>query len=227
MMRKVLFVFIMISLAFSVSDYFFSMRSSYKKYESGEYFFRYKATTILAEDPEAWMSNIEAFEEAAARDYSDPKTMLLYGVEDTVWACDPHDGICTVVFDHAVVDELPAKGVKTETYVIDDFPVSNLRFENDDKAYFDGTKKFSFQEYIKYVSGLSDYQLASYHVSDKKMARFTSAKESLIILAAVDLGIVFLLFIFYKSELDTLFDITLVLGALYGVLFEVITMYTR
>ena len=59
------------------------------------------------------------------------------------------------------------------------------------------------------------------------MARFTSAKESLIILAAVDLGIVFLLFIFYKSELDTLFDITLVLGALYGVLFEVITMYTR
>ena len=58
MMRKVLFVFIMISLAFSVSDYFFSMRSSYKKYESGEYFFRYKATTILAEDPQAWTNSV-------------------------------------------------------------------------------------------------------------------------------------------------------------------------
>ena len=227
MMRKVLFVFIMISLAFSVSDYFFSMRSSYKKYESGEYFFRYKATTILAEDPEAWTNSVEAFEEAAARDYSDPKTMLLYGVEDTVWACDPHDGICTVVFSHAVVDELPAKGVKTETYVIDDFPVSNLRFENDDKAYFEGAEKMSFSEYIEYVSGLSEDQLKSYHVSDKKMAGFKSAKNSMIILTLVDLGIFLLLFIFYKSELEGLFDVVLVLGALYGIFFEVISMYIR
>lgn len=227
MMRKVLFIFIIISLAFSASDYFFAMRSSYNKYLSGEYYFRYKATTILAQDPDSWMSSSEAFEEAAARDYSDPKTILLYGGENTVWACNPRDGICTVVFDHAVVDELPAKGIKTETYVIEDFPVSNLRFENDDKAYFEGAKKMSFSEYIEYVSGLSEDQLKSYHVSDKKMAGFKSAKNSMIILTLVDLGIFLLLFIFYNSELEGLFDVVLVLGALYGIFFEVISMYIR
>lgn len=212
MMRKILFAFIVISIVFSVTDYFAAQRSSYNKYLSGEYYFRYKATTILAQEPDSWMDSVEAFEKAAERDYSDTKTMLLYGGVQTVWAGNPHDGVCTVIYGDRVVE---------------DFPVSNLRFENDDETYFYGTKKLDYKEYIEFVNSLTDGELDSERVSDRKMASYKAAKSSMIMLIAVDLAVFVILFFLYRSELDFAFNLVLIVAAVYNILLELISVFIR
>lgn len=212
MKRKILFIIIIISLIFSVTDYFIAKRVSYNKYLSGEYFFRYEATTLLMEDPDAWMNSIEAFNDAASRDYSDTKTMLLYGIEDTVWACNPHDGVCTVIYGDRVVE---------------DFPVSNLKFENDDEAYFYGTKKLDYKEYIEYVDSLTKEQHQSYRLSDRKIADYKYAQTPMFTMSAFVLVLGLVLFLLYRHELDSAIDLVLIMGALFSVIFEVVSRILR
>ena len=212
MKRKVLFIIIIISLIFSVTDYFIAKRVSYNKYQSGEYFFRYEATTLLMEDPGAWMDSIEAFNDAASRDYSDTKTMLLYGIEDTVWACNPHDGICTVIYGDRVVE---------------DFPVSNLKFENDDEAYFYGTKKLDYKEYIEYIDSLTKEQHQSYRLSDRRMADYKYAQTPMFIMSAFVLLLGLVLILLYRHELDSSIDLVLIMGALFSVIFEAVSRILR
>lgn len=205
MWRKVAFAFIIISLVFSVSDYFYTMHASYNKYLEGEYFFRYKATTILAMDQDAWFDSVENFEYVSSMDFSDPKVMLLYGGETDVYAVDPHDGVCTVLY-----------GSQT----IDDFPVSNLRFADDDAAYFNGTKQLTYDEYIEYVKSLTPDQLESQMVSSSQMANFKGVGRNIIILIGVEGVVLVLLLIFRKIGLDRAYDVLLIVGALYGIFFE-------
>ena len=122
----------LIVVIFAISDYFFTMQDSYNRYLEGEYFFRYKAKTMLAMDQDAWFDSVENFEYVSSKDFSDTKTMLLYGGESEVYACNPHDGVCTVIYGSQTVD---------------DFPLTNLQFSGDDAEYFYGTKLLSYDEY--------------------------------------------------------------------------------
>lgn len=208
MWKKIAFIIIITGVVFSVTDYFFTMRQSYNKYLEGEYFFRYEATTVPAMDKDAWVDNVENFEKVSALDFTDTRTMLLYGGEFEVYACHPHDRICTVIY-----------GTKT----IDDFPVSNLRFKGDDAAYFNGEKKLTYEEYIDYVKSLSDDQLHSDMVNTSKVASFKEVLEFSFILIGVESIVGIVLFLLHRAEQDVLFDIILFVGTLYCIFFEIIT----
>ena len=210
MWRKVAFAFIIISLVFSVSDYFYTMHASYNKYLEGEYFFRYKATTILAMDQDAWFDSVENFEYVSSLDFSDPKIMLLYGGEMEVYAVNPHDGVCTVLY-----------GSQT----IDDFPVSNLRFADGEFDYFNGTKQLTYDEYIEYVKSLTPDQLESKMVSSSQIASFKGVARNILILIGVEGAIIIILLIMRKMELSRAYDVLLIAGALYGIFFEAISAY--
>ena len=208
MWKKIAFIIIISSVIFSISDYFYTMRDSYNKYLEGEYFFRYEATTVPAMDPDTWFDSVENFEKVSSLDYSDTKTLLLYGNPMDVYACNPHDGICTVIY-----------GSKT----VEDFPVRNLRFKGDDAAYFNGTKKLTYEEYIDYVKSLSDEQLKGVRVNSKKVASFKDVLEYTFVLVGIESVVCIVLFILHRSEQDFLFDLILVLGTLYCIFFEVFT----
>lgn len=210
MWKKIAFIIIITSVIFSVSDYFYTMRDSYNKYLEGEYFFRYKATTILAMDQDAWFDSVENFEKVSSMDFSDTKTLLLYGGEQTVYACNPHDGVCTVIYGSQTVD---------------DFPVSNLRFEGDDAAYFNGTKQLTYEEYIDYVKSLSEDQLDSVIVNTSKVASFNSVLEFTFILVGIEAVVCLILFILHRNEQEILFDIVLIAGTLYCIFFEIVTAF--
>ena len=207
MWRKIALIIIITSVIFSISDYFYTMRESYNKYLEGEYFFRYKATTILVMDQDAWFESIENFEKVSAMDFSDTKTMLLYGGEQEVYASGPHDGVCTVIYGSQIVD---------------DFPVRNLRFEGDDADYFFGKKQLTYEEYIDYVKSLSPDELKSDRVSSEKMASFKTVLEFTFILAGTEVLICLILFILHRSDEKFWFDLVLVLGTLYSIFFEII-----
>lgn len=208
MWRKIAYIIIITSVVFAITDYFYTMRDSYNKYLDGEYFFRYKATTILAMEQDAWFDSIENFEYVSSMDFSDTKTMLLYVGEADVYACNPHDGVCTVIYGSQTVD---------------DFPVTNLRFSGDDAAYFNGTKKLTYEEYIAYVKSLSSEQLKSNIVSDKKVASFNDVLEFSLILIGFEVVACAGLFLLRKYENDTWYDIVLIVAALFSIFFEIIT----
>ena len=210
MWRKIAFVIIITSLIFSISDYFFTKRDSYNKYLEGEYYFRYRATTILAMDQDAWYDSVENHEKISSVDFSDTKNLLLYGGEYEVYAYGPHDGVCTVIY-----------GSRT----VEDFPANNLRFEGDDAEYFYGRKQLTYEEYIDYVKNLSPDELKSDRFSSNKMASFNVVLEFTIILAGAIAIICLLLFILHRYEQDLWFDIVLVVGTLYCIFFEIITAF--
>ena len=208
MWRKIALIIIITSVIFSISDYFYTMRESYNKYLEGEYYFRYKATTVLVMDQDAWFESVENFEKVSSLDFSDTKIMLLYGGEQEVYASGPHDGVCTVIYGSQTVD---------------DFPVYNLKFKGDDADYFFGRKQLTYEEYIDYVKSLSPEELKSDRVSTQKMASFKTVLEFTFILVGTEALICLILFILHRSDAKLWFDIVLVLGTLYCIFFEVIT----
>lgn len=205
MWKKILFAVIIVSLVFNVSDYFFTMRDSYNKYLSGEYYFREKAHTVEDVDPYAYLNP-----GAPKPDYSDPKDMLLLGSGSLVYACDPHDGFCTVV---------------SGDNVIEDFPMYRLKIDNEDTGYFYGKKKYTYEEYIDLLKGLTKEQLESPLVSNKEMAGFKKVQKFMIIIICADAFVFVLLLLFYKYELDFGFDLLLVLGALYSIFFDIVCAF--
>lgn len=208
-MKKVIMYLIIIScLVFAVGDYFYSMRDSYNKYVSGEYFFRYKAKTTEAPDPwENWDPN----EPMPETDYSDPKEILLLSTNASVYAYGPHDGVCTVIYGDNVIE---------------DFPLSRLNFENEtDKMLFNGTKVYTYDEYIDVVNGLTKDQLKSNIVSTKEVANYNRVKEFMFILIGVDVFFGIILFVVKRNELDDKEDLVLLIAALYSIFWEVITAF--
>lgn len=208
-MKKVIMYLIIIScLVFAVGDYFYSMRDSYNKYVSGEYFFRYKAKTTEAPDPwENWDPN----DPMPETDYSDPKEILLLSTNASVYAYGPHDGVCTVIYGDNVIE---------------DFPLSRLNFENEtDKMLFNGTKVYTYDEYTEVVNGLTKDQLKSNIVSTKEVANYNRVKEFMFILIGVDVFFGIILFVVKRNELDDKEDLVLLIAALYSIFWEVITAF--
>ena len=178
---------------------------SYDKYLSGEYFFRQKARTVDTHGENWW-----ATAEAQNMDYSDPKNVLLTSDNMSVYAVGPHDGVCTVCYGETVVE---------------DFPIKNLKFENDEEEFFYGSKIYSYEEYVDIVSNMDESQLKSLRVSDKGMANFMEIRKLMFILAGVDAALAVILFLLYKAELDNAFNVLMLLGALYSVFFEVVSFF--
>ena len=201
--RNIYFIIIVACLIYAVSDYFIAMRQSYDKYVSGEYYFRQKAYTVDTHS-DSWVLTPEA----QNTDYSDPKNVLLSSNNVSVYAVDPHDGVCTVYYGDNVIE---------------DFPISNLRFENDDAEFFYGRKTYTYDEYIDIVGKMSKDELKSLRVSDKRMANFNEVKDSMFILIVVDIGLAIILFLLYRGEQDHWFNVVMLIGALYGVFFEIMT----
>lgn len=208
-MKKVIMYLIIIScLVFAVGDYFYSMRESYNKYLSGEYYFRYSAKTTQAPDP--W-ENRDPNEPMPTTDYSDPKEMLLLSTNVGVYAYAPHDGVCTVIYGDNVIE---------------DFPTYRLYFDSEeDKMLFNGTKQYTYDEYIELVNGLTKDQLKSNFVSTDDMANYIHVKEFLFILIGVDVFFGVILFVLKRSELDDKETLVLLFAALYSIFWEVITAF--
>lgn len=203
--RNIYFIIIISSLIFAVADSFIAKRQSYEKYQKGEYYFRQKARTVDTHSDTWW-----ATPEAQSMDYSDPKNMLLTSGNISVYAYGPHDGVCTVCYNETVIE---------------DFPIKNLKFENDDADYFYGSKTYIYEEYIDIVNNMDESQLKSLRVSDKAMANFKEIRKFMFILIGVDAVLAAILFLLYKAELDNAFNVLMFLGALYSVFFEVVTFF--
>lgn len=207
MKRIILIVIMALSVLFSIGDYQFTKQLSYNRYLEGEYFFREEAKTIPVIDPDSWFDNQATADRVMSLDFSDTKTMLLYSNSQEVYACNPHDGICTVIYGSQIVE---------------DFPVNHLHFENDDAEYFYGRKKYTYDEYISYVKSLSKEQLVSTRVSSKKMADFIKAKEFLFIILALNAVFGLCIFLMLKRGMDSLLNVFLVLWTIFDVVFEII-----
>ena len=207
-MKKVIMYFIIIScLVFAVGDYFYSMRDSYNKYVSGEYFFRYRAKTTEA--PDDWEEYFDPENPKPMPDYTDPKEMLLRTTNVGVYAYAPHDGVCTVIYGDNVIE---------------DFPVSRLYFDSEeDEKLFKGTKQYTYDEYIEFVNGLTEDQLKSNYVSTKKVANYNDVRDFMFILIGVDVFFGIILFVVKRSGLEDKETLVLLGAALYSIFWEVIT----
>ena len=159
--RNIYFIIIITCLIYAVADSFIAVRQSYDKYLSGEYFFRQKARTVDTHGENWW-----ATAEAQNMDYSDPKNVLLTSDNMSVYAVGPHDGVCTVCYGETVVE---------------DFPIKNLKFEDEEEDFFYGSKIYTYEEYVDIVSNMDESQLKSLRVSDKGMANFMEIRKLMFI----------------------------------------------
>ena len=200
--RKFLIAFIVCSLIFAIGDYFIAKRISYNRYKSGEYFFREKAQTLASTDD--WWTP-----EAQSRDYTDPKNLLLYCQNATVYAYDAHDPFCTVIYGEKVIE---------------DFPIVRLKFENEDLRDFYGTEKYSYKEYIELVDSLSKSELESYRVSTSKMANYKDVGRNMWILITFDIALAIIIALFAWKEIDDAINWTLYAGVGYSIFFNLGTV---
>ena len=200
--QKFLIAFIAFSLILAIGDYFYAKRASYNKYKSGEYFFREKAHTLATTD--AWWTP-----DAQSRDYTDPKNMLLYATNASVYAYDAHEPFCTVLYGDKVIE---------------DFPIVRLKFENEDLRDFYGTEKYSFKEYIHLVDSLSKSELKSNRVSTSQMANYKEVGKNMWILITFDIALAIIIVLFAWREIDEAINWVLYAGVGYSILFNLGTV---
>ena len=199
-------IIIVACLIYSVSDYFAAMRRSYNMYVEGEYYFRYEATIVNQHMNDDWW----ATPEAQNTDYSDPKNMLLRTTNETVYAVHPHDGVCTVYYG---------------SNVIEDFPVSVLKFEGDDADYFKGSKLYSYDEYIAQLRAIIKAKDEKHRLSSKAMYAFEHYKFFMIGFVCIDAVFGVILILLYRAELYDRFNLLMFFTALYGIFFDVISTF--
>ena len=197
-------IIIILSLTYSILDYNMAKHQSYDKYVAGEYTFRQTAYTVDTHADTWW-----ATPEAQNADYSDPRTMLLCSNNMDVYVENPHDGVCTVYYGE---------------HVIHDFPISNLRFENDDEDYFYGKKRYSYDEYIEAVRSMKKEKYTTRRVSDLKgMISFEKMKPFIIGLFCIEVLFAAVAIILYRSEQYLKVSLILFFGALCSIGFELFT----
>lgn len=205
-MKKRSYIYLIIIVAcliYSVSDYFAAMHRSYNMYVEGEYYFRYEATIVNQHMNDDWW----ATPEAQNTDYSDPKNMLLRTTNETVYAVHPHNGVCTVFYGDKVIE---------------DFPVSVLKFEGDDAEYFKGSKTYTYDEYISQVRSVVKAKEEDHRLSSKAMCSFEQYKFFMIGFVCIDAVFGFILILLYRAELYDRFNLLLFFAALYSIFFDVI-----
>lgn len=208
-MKKRSYIYLIIIVAcliYSVSDYFAAMHRSYNMYVEGEYYFRYEATIVNQHMNDDWW----ATPEAQNTDYSDPKNMLLRTTNETVYAVHPHNGVCTVFYGDKVIE---------------DFPVSVLKFEGDDAEYFKGSKTYTYDEYISQVRSVVKAKEEDHRLSSKAMCSFEQYKFFMIGFVCIDAVFGFILILLYRAELYDRFNLLLFFAALYSIFFDVISTF--
>ena len=199
-------IIIVACLIYSVSDYFAAMRQSYNMYVEGEYYFRYEATIVNQHMNDDWW----ATPEAQNTDYSDPKNMLLRTTNETVYAVGPHNGVCTVCYGDNVIE---------------DFPISVLKFEGDDAEYFKGSKTYTYDEYIAQLRAIIKAKDEKHRLSSKAMYTFEHYKFFMIGFVCLDAVFGFCLILLYRAELYDRFNLLMFFTALYGIFFDVISTF--
>ena len=199
-------IIIVACLIYSVSDYFAAMRRSYNMYVEGEYYFRYEATIVNRHTNDDWW----ATPEAQNTDYSDPKNMLLRTTNETVYAAGPHNGVCTVFYGDKVIE---------------DFPVSVLKFADGDADYFKGSKLYSYDEYIAQLRAIIKAKDEKHRLSSKAMYTFEHYKFFMIGFVCLDAVFGFSLILLYRAELYDRFNLLMFFTALYGIFFDVISTF--
>ncbi|MBP5416850.1 MAG: hypothetical protein J6Y58_04910 [Clostridiales bacterium] len=199
--RIMLAGFILLSLLFSFVGYFIAKNNSYQKYKSGEYFFREKAHTWSSTDPYEILG-----EDAMNTDYTDPMNILLRTNNVTVYAYDPEGSVCTIISDKTTIEN---------------FPIGNLEFENEDLGNFYGTRQYSSDEYFDLINSLSKAELNSPRVSSKKMVAYKDAIKSTIMLFIIDLCLAIAIYAFLKFDFVKAVDVVLILGTGISVIFNI------
>ena len=199
-------IIILTCLIYSVGDYFAAMHQSYDKYMEGEYYFKYEATIVNQHMNDDWW----ATPEAQNTDYSDPKNMLLRTTNATVYAAGPHNGLCTVCYGDNVIE---------------DFPVSVLKFEGDDADYFKGSKTYTYDEYISQVRSIVKAKEEDHRLSSKAMCSFEQYKFFMIGFVCIDAVFGVILILLYRAELYDRFNLLMFFTALYSIFFDVISTF--
>ena len=180
------------------------MHLSYDTYLAGDYYFKQTALVVNPNISDDWW----ATPEAQNTDYSDPKNMLLRTTGTSVFAVGPHNGVCTVYYGDNVIE---------------DFPVSNLQFENDDADYFYGRKTCTYEEYLGKIEQIIKAHDENHLLSDKAMYGYRRYKPLMISLICVDAVLALVLICLYKAELYDKFNLLMFIGAIYSILFDVFT----
>jgi hypothetical protein len=175
-------------------------------YVEGEYYFKYEATIVNQHTNDDWW----ATPEAQNTDYSDPKNMLLRTTNETVYAVGPHNGVCTVFYGDKVIE---------------DFPLSVLKFAGDDADYFKGAKKYTYDEYLSQVRSIIKAKEEKHRLSDKAMYAFEHYKFFMIGFVCIDAVFGFILILLYRAELYDRFNLLLFFAALYSIFFDVISTF--
>ena len=136
--------------------------------------------------------------------------MLLRTTNETVYAIGPHDGVCTVYYG---------------SNVIEDFPVSVLKFADGDADYFKGSKTYTYDEYISQVRSIIKAKEEKQRLSSKAMCSFEQYKFFMIGFVCIDAVFGVILILLYRAELYDRFNLLLFFAALYGIFFDVISTF--
>lgn len=157
-------IFIAVNILFSIGDYLFVKNESYEKYLSGEYYFIYEANTVTPGMTDYVMTSDDPMFYA---DYSDPRNILMTN-HMSVRVYNPHDGFCTVIYGDNVIE---------------DFPLSHVSLSAEDAPYFNGTKKYTEDEYFNKIEEIGKHMKdkdLSLFISDKHMLDYRHARTNLI-----------------------------------------------
>jgi hypothetical protein len=206
MKRIILIIIIAVGLIGSVTDYVFTKHDSYNRYLEGEYYFLYEAQTCVPGDPNYIITPDDPMFYA---DYSNPRNMLMISSLD-VLVYNPHDGFCTVIYGDNVIE---------------DFPLSHISISGEDLPYFNGTKQYTYEEYIGRLDSIPRKQISTTKtISDKHMADYRHIPPFTIIIGGIDALLLAIWFFFRNTDPDTV-DILLLGGAGLNILFNIITWF--
>ena len=136
--------------------------------------------------------------------------MLLRTTNETVYAVGPHNGVCTVYYG---------------SNVIEDFPISVLKFEGDDADYFKGSKTYTYDEYLSQVRSIVKAKEEDNRLSSKAMCSFEQYKFFMIGFVCIDVVFGVILILLYRAELYDRFNLLLFFTALYSIFFDVISTF--
>ena len=207
MKRIILIMIIAAGLIGSVTDYIFSKHDSYNRYLEGEYYFLYDAQTCVPGDPNYIMTPDDPMFYA---DYSDPRNMLMINSLDCK-IYNPHDGYCTVLYGENVIE---------------DFPLSHIRINDEDSPYFYGTKQYTYEEYIGRLDSIPKKEISKTKtISDKHMADYRKVLPFTLIIVGFDALILVLYFLMRNIGYGDYIDILLIGGAGYSIVFNIITWF--
>jgi len=169
--------------------------STYGKYASGEYYFRARAKTTQPDDSLLFDTTL---------DMSQTKNILLLSSGAEVYAYNPHGPYCTVEYGDEVVQ---------------DFPLTRLKFlTDDDKDVFNG-KKYTEEEYNALIERMLADPSMQDMLSDKAMIPSKSNYSFPLIVILVSVTMAVVLYLVREDGITK--EIILTVWVLLSILFDI------